>query len=185
MNTYSDGPTGYDDNDQTANNGYLGGSATANQGHNGGQSKSSWNSTNAYFCPQYGGGFCSIDGVKGAGGGGAGAVGSGGYEGGAGGAGLASSITGSSVTRAAGGSGRGQASSFRNSAAMPTGSGSSSPGGGGEGGNNSGGDGILVLRYPNTYTLSNPGGGLTLSSATDGSDKVTTITAGTGNIRLE
>jgi hypothetical protein len=68
---------------------------------------------------------------------------------------------------------------------MPTGSGSSSPGGGGEGGNNSGGDGILVLRYPNTYTLSNPGGGLTLSSATDGSDKVTTITAGTGNIRLE
>jgi hypothetical protein len=32
--------------------------------------------------------------------------------------------------------------------------------------------------------VSNPGGGLTLSSATDGNDKVTIITAGTGNIRL-
>jgi hypothetical protein len=184
MDTYSGQPTNFDANDSAANNGYLGGSATTNQGHNGGQSKSSWGTSQTYYCGRFGGGWCTISGVKGAGGGGAGGVGDGGNEGGTGGAGLASSITGSSVTRAAGGSGRGQSNAYWNVEAMPTGSGSSSPGGGGEGGNNSGGDGILVLRYPNTYTVSNPGGGLTLSSATDGNDKVTIITAGTGNIRL-
>jgi hypothetical protein len=42
----------------------------------------------------------------------------------------------------------------------------------------------LILRYPNTVTISNPGGGLTLSTAADGSDSVTTITAGTGNIKF-
>jgi hypothetical protein len=69
---------------------------------------------------------------------------------------------------------------------MPTGSGSSSIGGGGEGGNssNAGGDGIVILRYPNTYSLSNPGGGLTISTATDGTDKVSSITAGSGNIEF-
>ena len=44
----------------------------------------------------------------------------------------------------------------------------------------SGGSGIIILRYPNTYTISQSG--MTLSTATDGSDKVTTITAGTGTI---
>ena len=48
----------------------------------------------------------------------------------------------------------------------------------------SGGSGVVILRYPNTYTLTNPGSGLTMSTATDGSDKVTTLTAGTGNIQL-
>ena len=43
-----------------------------------------------------------------------------------------------------------------------------------------GGSGIVVLRYPNTYTISQSG--LTLSTATDGSDKVTTITQGTGTV---
>jgi hypothetical protein len=37
------------------------------------------------------------------------------------------------------------------------------------------------LRYPATYTIT-VGAGLTSSTATVGSDKVTTITAGTGNI---
>jgi hypothetical protein len=32
------------------------------------------------------------------------------------------------------------------------------------------------------YTISNPGGGLTLSTSTSGSDKITSITAGTGNV---
>ena len=44
-----------------------------------------------------------------------------------------------------------------------------------------GGSGVVILRYPNTYTLT-IGAGLTGSTATDGSDKVTTFTAGTGNI---
>jgi hypothetical protein len=38
------------------------------------------------------------------------------------------------------------------------------------------------LKYPNTYTISNPGGGLTLSTATSGANKITSITAGTGNV---
>jgi hypothetical protein len=33
-----------------------------------------------------------------------------------------------------------------------------------------------------TYTISNPGGGLTLSTTTSGGYKITTITAGTGNV---
>ena len=61
-------------------------------------------------------------------------------------------------------------------------------GGGGEPQQNTvgatGGSGIVILRYSNVYTLTNPGSGLVLSTATDGSDKVTTITAGTGNIQL-
>ena len=138
------------------------------------------------LCGLLGGNYCNISTVQGAGGGGAGAVGTSGSNNGAGGAGLASSITGTSVTRAAGGSGRGIPNG--NSQAMPTGSGPSSPGGGGLGGGStsahSGGDGIVILRYTNSFTLSNPGGGLTISTATDGSDKVSTISAGSGNIQF-
>jgi hypothetical protein len=45
-----------------------------------------------------------------------------------------------------------------------------------------GGSGVVILKYPYTYTISNPGGGLTLSTATAGGFSVTTITAGTGNV---
>jgi hypothetical protein len=38
------------------------------------------------------------------------------------------------------------------------------------------------LSYPADYTISNPGGGLTLSTATVSGNKVTTVTAGTGNV---
>ena len=55
-------------------------------------------------------------------------------------------------------------------------------GGGGGGSGGSGGSGVVILRYPDAYTISNPGGGLTFTTATDGSDKVTTFTAGTGNV---
>jgi hypothetical protein len=41
---------------------------------------------------------------------------------------------------------------------------------------------VVILRYPDTYTISNPGGGLTFTTATDGDAKVTTFTAGTGNV---
>jgi hypothetical protein len=41
--------------------------------------------------------------------------------------------------------------------------------------------GIVIVRYPNTYTIT-VGAGLTSSTATDGSDKVTTFTAGTDTI---
>jgi hypothetical protein len=59
-------------------------------------------------------------------------------------------------------------------------------GGGGSGFNaanlgGNGGSGVLILRYPNTLTIL-IGAGLTGSTITDGSSKVTTITAGTGNV---
>jgi hypothetical protein len=44
-----------------------------------------------------------------------------------------------------------------------------------------GGSGIVILKYPDSYTLT-IGGGLTSSTATAGGFKVTTFTAGTDNI---
>lgn len=173
---------------------YSAGSGTSNQGFDGGVSRGI--AENAGLCNAIGGSFCESDDQIGAGGGGAGAVGTSvavtptsSLYSGAGGAGLASSITGTSVTRAAGGSGRGTSNSNGygfSDAAMPTGSGPSSNGGGGRGGStdSSGGNGIIILRYPNTFSLANPGGGLTISTAATGSDKVSSITAGTGNIQF-
>jgi hypothetical protein len=59
-------------------------------------------------------------------------------------------------------------------------------GGGGGGGNNTyngqaGGSGVVILRYPNAYTIT-IGAGLTGSTTTVSSNKVTTITAGSGNV---
>ena len=48
----------------------------------------------------------------------------------------------------------------------------------------SGGSGIVILRYPNTRTIT-IGTGLTGTTATVGSDKVTTFTAGTGTIQFD
>jgi hypothetical protein len=48
----------------------------------------------------------------------------------------------------------------------------------------SGGSGVVILRYPSPFVISNPGGGLTFTTATDGDFKVTTFTAGTGNIQF-
>jgi hypothetical protein len=41
-----------------------------------------------------------------------------------------------------------------------------------------------VLRYPSIYTISNPGGGLTYSTTTSGSNIIATFTDGTGNIQF-
>jgi hypothetical protein len=45
-----------------------------------------------------------------------------------------------------------------------------------------GGSGFVVLRYPNAYIISNPGGGLTISTSSIGGDSVSQITAGTGSV---
>jgi len=162
----------------------TGGAGTANQGYAGG--------TNTGSNSPY----------RGGGGGGSGAVGIGGTgtHTGHGGIGTASSITGSSVTYAGGGGG----SSYNN-----TTTGNGGAGGGGNGGDSStknptagtantggggggaerystatsgaGGSGVVILRYPNVFTIT-IGAGLTGSTATDGSSKVTTLTAGTGNV---
>ena len=60
-------------------------------------------------------------------------------------------------------------------------------GGGGGGGiptgqsGGTGGSGIVILRYPNSYTIT-VGAGLTSTTSTVGTDKVTVFTAGTDTI---
>ena len=112
-----------------------------------------------------------------------------------GGDGLAVLITGSSVTYAGGGGGgmyHGFSTNWGDGGAGGGGTGGSQQGvagtanlGGGGGGawqtGASGGSGIVVLRYTNAYTIT-IGAGLTGSTVTDGTDKITTFTAGTGNI---
>jgi hypothetical protein len=95
---------------------------------------------------------------------------------------MANSITGASVIRAAGGFGNGTANFIR--AAV---SGVANTGDGGNGSQNgtstggAGGSGIVILRYPSSYTIT-IGAGLTGSTATVGANRVTTITAGSGNV---
>ena len=94
------------------------------------------------------------------------------------GAGLSSSITGSAVTRALGG-GQGQQGNTGTSGSANTGTGGRGTGGTSNAG--TGGSGVVILRYPNTFTIT-VGSGLTSSTATDGDDKVTTFTAGTDTV---
>jgi hypothetical protein len=146
----------------------AGGSGTANQGYNGGTSNTS---------------------QAGAGGGGSGAVGGNNSSntGGSGGAGLASSITGSSVTRAGGGGGGGNtaggsASGGGGAGGGPNGAGTSgsvNTGGGGGGASSqsgtaftggAGGKGVVILRIPTANYSGTTTGSPTVT--TDGSDKV-------------
>ena len=133
------------------------------------------------------------------GGGGAGSVGANAttVNGTNGGNGLSSSITGSPITRAGGGGGGCRSDLGRTpgsggtggggNAGAPGNAGSTNTGSGGGGGTmdgpggGDGGSGVVIIRYPNAYTVA-IGAGLTGSTATDGSDKVTTFTAGTGTI---
>jgi hypothetical protein len=131
------------------------------------------------------------------GGGGAGAVGGNGTgsASGAGGNGLASSITGSSVTRAGGGGGGSTASGASRGVGGTGGGGDGgtsgnagangtvNTGGGAGGGSDArnggnGGSGIVVLKYPDSITLT-IGDGLTSSTTTSGGFKITSFTAGT------
>tara|TARA_B100001939_G_scaffold347887_1_gene371138 strand:- start:530 stop:1453 length:924 start_codon:yes stop_codon:yes gene_type:complete len=137
-----------------------GGTGIATQGHDGGTGNNS-------------------SGWSGGAGGGAGGVGPNGiyFQGStakSGGAGLSSSITGSAVTRSVGGrQGKGGASS---------GSANTGQGGDGSGSNAQagyGGSGVVILRYPNTFTATTSG--LTTGGEqTDGNDKYLVITAGIG-----
>ena len=131
----------------------------------------------------------------GGGGGGAGSVGTTATTGtnGTGGSGLSSSITGSAVTRAGGGGG--YLGAAGGSGGGGAGGGSASNGvagtvntGGGGGGalanrtSGNGGSGVVILKYADTLTIT-IGAGLTGSTAApSGGFKVTTITAGTGNV---
>jgi hypothetical protein len=152
-------------------NGGTGGSGTANQGFAGGN----------------GGATLSSGGS----GGGAGGLGNNGVLGIAGtttgGLGVASSITGSSVTRAVGGAGgRSDADADGTAGGANTGTGGGGAGvnSGGSQTGGAGGSGIVIVKYPDTITISNTGGGLTFSTSTAGGFKVTSFTAGTGNIQF-
>lgn len=174
-----------------ANNGVGGGSGS---GGNGGGIGGSGNSGQGYA----GGGSVATGGGGGGGAGGVGQTGTSG-RGGNGGAGVSSSITGISVARAGGGGanaygggavagsataggGAGLVSGTGNSGTINT--------GGGGGGTNSGtggagGSGVVILKYPNSLTISNPGGGLTFTTSTAVTGfKVTSFTAGTGVIQF-
>ena len=162
----------------------AGGAGTVNQGFVGG--------ANGPSASNYGAG----------GGGGAGAGGAQGTSssGGNGGAGLAVGITGSNVTYAGGGGGGSQGGTAGTGGTGGGGNatnsnttgaaGTANTGGGGGGGGygnaaygsgGSGGSGVVILRYPQEYSINTPGG-LTQTTVTSGSDKITTYTQGTGTI---
>ena len=111
----------------------------------------------------------------------AGGGGAGGYDGG-----LSGGTGGSGI-----GGGGGDCVAGASENACP---GTVNSGSGGGGSNNAqnmarsggaGGSGIVILRYSNIYTITEVGGsGLTFSTATSGSDKITSFTAGTGNIQF-
>lgn len=146
-----------------------GGSGTSNQGYDG-----AGGALIAWYCTEpWGVSLAACSSQFAGGGGGAGGAGSGS----SGGVGVQSSITGTATYYAGGGGGANTAGS-RGSG----GTGYTNYGGGGHG--SSGQNGAVIVRYPDTVTLSNPGGGLTFSTSTVGANKVTSITGGTGNIEF-
>lgn len=155
------------------NTGGSGGSGTANQGYGGGDgflyTPGCLEPANVCLTP------CHTSGPGG--GGGAGGAGSGRD----GGDGVQSSVTGTATYYAGGG----RASTICSSTQYvgTAGQGQANYGGGGNLGA-VGQDGVVILRYPTTVTISNPGGGLTMSTSVVSGNNVTTITAGTGNIEF-
>ena len=164
----------------------VGGSGTTNQGYAGGDGTTSGNP----YCGGGGGGAGEIGNTDGTGYGGDGVAstitGSSVIRGGGGGGGRYTSASGTTGIGGDGGGGDGGMSGGPDGGVVNTGGGGGgaswpSTGTGYTGG--TGGSGIVILRYPNTSTLT-AGGTLVHSTATDGSDKITTFTAGTGNIQL-
>lgn len=104
---------------------------------------------------------------------------------GVGGTGFTSSISGSSIVYSTGGNGRSSLSGGNGV------SGAANTGNGGEGGAGStgvtagsGGSGVVILRYPDAYTIIGSGVGVTTAPPSNGF-KVTTITSGTGSVSWE
>lgn len=152
----------------------LGGAGTAGQGYAGGAGNLAFSGClkSQYYCHP----SCA-QATRGGGGGGAGAAGNGIN----GGDGVQSSVTGTATYYAGGGGGRSMCST--NFITGTVGQGQTNYGGGGtEGG--VGQSGVIILKYTTDVTISNAGGGLTMSTSVVGSNNVTVITAGTGNIEF-
>ena len=88
-----------------------------------------------------------------------------------GGSGTASAITGTSVTRAAGGKGNNGGSA-----------GGGNTGNGGGASSQAGGSGVVILKYPEDYTITIGAGLGGSTAAASGGFKVTTISSGSGNV---
>jgi hypothetical protein len=100
-----------------------------------------------------------------------------------GGEGIQSNITGTATWFAGGGSSD-SATGASNGGTINGESGAANSGAG-AGQAATGGSGVVILKYPDTRTISNPAGGLTFTTSTAVSGyKVTTFTAGTGNIQF-
>ena len=142
----------------------------------------------------YGGGGGGGAGGNGANGGGGTVTGNGGiglqvnidgnnyYYGGGGGGG---SVLSAPISFGSGGSGVGGNGGGNNTAGSDAvinrGSGG---GGGGYAAGGDGSSGVVILRYVSSYSITNPGAGLTFTTISIGTDSVTTFTAGTGNIQF-
>ena len=136
---------------------------------------------------------------NGGGGGGAGAIGSNGVSGlgGAGGNGITTLISGTAVVYGGGGGGgggttgggaAGTGGGGAGSKFTTAGSGTTNTGGGGGGSGyngahygGAGGSGVVIIKFPSTYTLS-VGAGLTSTNTTSGGYKTYVFTAGTGTV---
>lgn len=190
----------------TSTGGGAGGRGTNGAGGNGGSGGGGGSGTS----PGTGGTGIAGQGRNGAngainaapgGGGGAGAVGISGVSGvgGNGGAGLSSSITGTPTFYAGGGAGGGYFV-VTNSGGVGGGGAGGNPGngfpgtantGGGGGGagrntgptSGAGGSGVVILKYPDIYTLINSSGLVATTTSPSSGFKVTTITSGTGYVR--
>lgn len=144
------------------------------------------------------GGYSPVEGYNGgdgigstSGGGGGGAGGAGsiavGTAGGAGGVGQSSDITGSSVGRGGGGGGAGASGGTASDGGGARNTNGTANKGGGGGGNNSsaggnGGSGVVILAYPDIYTITF-GAGVTGTEYDRGDGfRYAIITAGTGNV---
>jgi hypothetical protein len=159
-------------NSFTANSrGFIGGSGGGGAG---------WGQTGAggESVPEQGfsGGDATVGATaRGAGGGGAGGAGGSG----SGGVGVSSSITGSSVGRAGGGLGATGGTVSDGGGAAGTAGTVNTGGGGGHGA--AGGSGVVIIKYPDTISLT-IGVGLTSSTTSAGGFKVTIFTAGTDTV---
>jgi len=157
--------------------GGTGGSGTANQGYAGSDGSAGagdicWQNS-SYWCHSACRGNSSPH--FGAGGGAGGAA-----SGVNGGVGVQSSVTGTATYYAGGGASKGIC--IQDQLVGTPGSGYQNYGGGGNLGA-AGQDGVVILKYPATVSITS-GGGLSMSTSTVSGSRVTVITAGTGSIQF-
>jgi|TARA_B100001094_G_scaffold6130_1_gene5428 hypothetical protein len=171
-----------DDSNTTISSGGSAGGASGSNGGAAGTATQTDRSVSSYTWSGFGNaGGSKNDGnagnFAGGGGGGAGGAASGRTRG----VGRANNISGTSVTYAEGGYGQGT-SNFINAGV----SGTTNRGNGGNGANNGsnsgggGGSGVIIIKYPDSYTISLTG--IQGTTSNSGGYNITTLTSGTGSV---